>query len=75
MTSEARIEGWDEEVELRLVVKVRVRPNPALFEGWMERTPAGLAQTAIYAGLSDPAQIDGYADLLGEVRIDSIEEW
>ena len=67
-------EGWDEEVEVLVRVRVKVKPNPEFFEGWQGRTALGLAQTAVWTGLSNPEIIDGYADLTGDVDIVEVSE-
>jgi hypothetical protein len=67
------MDEWDTEVELRVIMRVRARPNPEYFEGWQNRTPEGLAQTALLVGRDDPEGIDGYADLTGQVDIMSVE--
>ncbi len=64
---------WDTEIELRVIVKIRAKPDPEFFEGWLGRTPEGLAQAALWTGLSDPSRIDGYADLVGDVDVRDIE--
>lgn len=60
---------WDEEVTLLVTVRVKAKPNPEYFEGWMERTPQDLAQTGVWTGFRDPEHTDGYADLIGELDV------
>jgi hypothetical protein len=65
--------SWDQDVTLTVVVHVKAEPHPQWFGGWLGRTPEDLAAAAVSLGRSDPARIDGYADLTGDVDVISVE--
>lgn len=64
---------WDEEVELHVVVRVTAKPNPALFVGWFDRKPYEAAITSLFTGTDQLERMDGFADLIGEAAIVSVE--
>lgn len=64
---------WDEEVAVRVVLRVKARPNPELFEGLQGRTLRDAAVTGVYQGGCDLERTDGWADLFGEVDIVDVE--
>lgn len=75
MTDPTNADEWDEEVEIVIGLRVKAKPDPKLFEGWMGRTPLDLARYAAYqAGFYDLSRVDGYADLIGDVRVEYVEE-
>lgn len=65
---------WDEEVRLEVTMKVKAKANPEYFDGVLGRTPYDLAYAALITGRDDPARIDGFADLVGQVDIEFIEK-
>jgi hypothetical protein len=66
---------WDEEVVLRVTMRVRAKPNPDFFEGLLGRTPEDAAYTAAWRGGMDLERTDGWADMLGEVDVVEVEAW
>lgn len=61
--------AWDQEVEVRVVVRVRVRSDPDAFEGLQGRTVEQLAAQMVYAAGRSTQQMDGWADFKGDVDV------
>lgn len=63
---------WNEYVDVVVTVHVTAKPNPDFYEGLLGRQASDLAQAAVYTGRHDPGDIDGFADLDGDVYITDV---
>lgn len=78
MTGDEELD-WDEEVQLMVTLRVKAKKGEH-FEGWegysgQPREPWQAASTALVTGVHDLENLDGFADLIGEVDIVYVEEW
>lgn len=64
---------WDEEIEVRVYVRVKAQPNPDYYVEDYGRTPEDLARDAASRGtISRLENADGWADLLGEAYVTDV---
>jgi hypothetical protein len=66
---------WDEEVELRVICRVKGKSNPEIYEGDYHRNAVDAARMSVWCGIHRLERIDGFADLIGDVDIIEVDEW